>query len=130
VHDLSSAGTAPGARGLAQPERPRVAQFDPPLAERREYTPALVEPADLDRFWSTTPAEARSYPLAASFAAVENGLTEIASYDVAFAGFGASPVRAGPTSPPTAADPWRPWWSAWVTAGARAGAIDAIVVRS
>jgi cephalosporin-C deacetylase len=70
-----------------------VAQFDLPLEELRKYAPALVEPGDLDEFWSTTLAEARSHPLAATFAPTDNGLTEIASLDVTFAGFGGSPVR-------------------------------------
>jgi cephalosporin-C deacetylase len=70
-----------------------VAHFDLPIAELREYAPTLAEPDGLDEFWSTTLAGARSHPLAASFEPVENGLTEIASYDVTFAGFGGSPVR-------------------------------------
>ena len=70
-----------------------MAQFDLPLAELREYTPDLAEPDDLDQFWSTTLADARSHPLAASFVPVDNGLTEIDSYDVTFAGFGGSPIR-------------------------------------
>jgi len=70
-----------------------VAQFDLPLSDLRSYTPDLAEPDDLDRFWSTTLADARSHPLAASFVPVESGLTEIASYDVTFAGFAGSPIR-------------------------------------
>ena len=70
-----------------------MAQFDLPLAELREYAPALVEPPDLDAFWSITLAEARSRPLAASFMPVESGLTEISSHDVTFAGYGGSPVK-------------------------------------
>ena len=70
-----------------------MAQFDLPLAELREYAPALVEPWDLDAFWATTLAEARSHPLAASFMPVETGLTEISSHDVTFAGYGGSPVK-------------------------------------
>ena len=70
-----------------------MAQFDLPVAELRAYAPDLAEPDDLDGFWSTTLAEARSHPLAASFVRVESGLTEITSYDVTFAGFGGSPVR-------------------------------------
>jgi len=70
-----------------------VAQFDLPLAELREYAPDLVEPDDLDQFWSATLADARSHPLAAAFVPVENSLTEISSYDVTFAGFGGSPIR-------------------------------------
>lgn len=70
-----------------------MALFDLPLAELREYAPALVEPGDLDEFWSTTLAEAHSHPIAATFMPVETGLTEISSYDVTFAGYGGSPVK-------------------------------------
>jgi cephalosporin-C deacetylase len=78
---------------LAQPERSPVAHTDLPLAELRAYAPALAEPDDLDAFWARTLAEARSHPLAATFAPVESGLTEIASFDVTYAGFGGAPVR-------------------------------------
>lgn len=70
-----------------------MAQFDLPLAELRAYTPDLAEPADLDRFWATTLAEARSQPLGPTFTAVDSGLTEVTTYDVTFGGFGGAPVR-------------------------------------
>ena len=40
-----------------------MTQFDLPLAEMRAYSPDLPAPADLDRFWSTTLAEARAHDL-------------------------------------------------------------------
>jgi cephalosporin-C deacetylase len=65
-----------------------------PLAEMRSYVPELSVPADLDRFWSTTLAEARAHDLAAIFTPIDSGLTVIATFDVTYAGFGGSPVRA------------------------------------
>ena len=69
-------------------------QSDLPLAELRSYAPDLAVPTDLDRFWSTTLAEARTHDLAATFEPVDNGLAVISTFDVTYAGFGGSPVRA------------------------------------
>lgn len=69
-------------------------QSDLPLAELRAYAPALEVPSDLDRFWASTLAEARVHELAAAFEPIDSGLTVISSFDVSFAGFGGSPVRA------------------------------------
>ena len=71
-----------------------MAQFDMPLAEMRVYAPDLAVPADLDAFWTSTLAEARTHDLAATFTPVDSGLTVISTFDVSFAGFGGSPVRA------------------------------------
>ena len=70
-----------------------MAQFDLPLDELRAYAPDLLEPADLDRFWATTLAEARAHDLAATFAPVDSGLTAIETLDVTYAGFDGSPIR-------------------------------------
>lgn len=51
-------------------------------------------PPDLDRFWATTLAETRAHDLGATFEPVESGLAVIATFDVTYAGFGGSPVRA------------------------------------
>ncbi|HSS36578.1 MAG TPA: acetylxylan esterase [Patescibacteria group bacterium] len=69
-------------------------QFDLPLAELRAYAPDLAEPADLDRFWATTLADARTHDLAATFTPIDTGLSAIATLDVTFAGYGGSPIRA------------------------------------
>jgi cephalosporin-C deacetylase len=53
-----------------------------------------VVPPDLDRFWSATLAEARAHDLSATFEPVDNGLAVISTFDVTYAGFGGSPVRA------------------------------------
>ena len=68
-------------------------QYDLPLTELRAYAPDLPAPADLDRFWSTTLAEARGHDLAATFAPVDSGLAVIETLDVTFAGFGGDPIR-------------------------------------
>jgi cephalosporin-C deacetylase len=70
-----------------------VPQFDLPLAELRSYSPDLPAPADLDQFWATTLADARSHDLAATFTPVASGLTVIQTFDVTFAGFGGDTVR-------------------------------------
>jgi cephalosporin-C deacetylase len=71
-----------------------VAQFDMPLAEMRTYTPALDVPGDLDEFWSATLAATREHDLGATFERIDSGLKQIETFDVTYAGFGGSPVRA------------------------------------
>jgi len=71
-----------------------VAHVDMPLPELRAYRPDLAVPDDLDRFWSDTLAEARGHPLDATFTRFDGGLAVLDTYDVTFAGFGGSPVRA------------------------------------
>lgn len=68
--------------------------FDLALDELRDYAPDLAAPADLDQFWSETLAEARSFDLAATFVPADTPLTLVDTYDVTFAGFGGSPVKA------------------------------------
>ncbi|MFI5042582.1 MAG: acetylxylan esterase, partial [Acidimicrobiales bacterium] len=51
-----------------------MAQFDLPIAELRTYQPQLDVPANLDRFWTDTLADARSHDLAPTFTAIDNGL--------------------------------------------------------
>lgn len=67
-------------------------QFDLPLEKLQAYQSAAVEPADFDAFWDATISEARGLPLDANFTAVDNLLTVIDSFDVAFAGFGGDRV--------------------------------------
>jgi cephalosporin-C deacetylase len=71
-----------------------VAQYDLPLDQMRAYTPELAVPADLDAFWAATLADARRHGLDASFTPIDSGLSVIDSFDVTYAGFGGSPVRA------------------------------------
>jgi cephalosporin-C deacetylase len=81
-----------------------VPQSDLPLAQLRAYAPELAVPEDLDRFWSTTLADARSHDLGATFEPVDNGLAVISTLDVTFAGFGGSPVKAWLHLPQTRGD--------------------------
>ena len=69
-------------------------QYDLPLAELRTYEPALAAPPDLDAFWGATLAEARRHPLAVTCTSVDSGLTVVDSFDVSFAGFGGTTIRA------------------------------------
>ena len=71
-----------------------MAQFDMPLAEMRAYAPPLAVPADLYAFWASTLADAREHDLAATFTPVDSGLTVVSTFDVTYAGYGGSPVRA------------------------------------
>jgi cephalosporin-C deacetylase len=66
---------------------------DLPLDELREYRPALSRPADADEFWAGTLAEARQYPVAATFERTDTGLRLVDTFDVCFAGYGGQPIR-------------------------------------
>ncbi|WP_449374455.1 acetylxylan esterase [Arthrobacter psychrolactophilus] len=67
--------------------------FDMPVDQLRSYTSSIIEPADFDSFWDATIAEAREFPLNASFIPTENLLTVIDSFDVSFAGFDGAPIK-------------------------------------
>ena len=70
-----------------------MAQFDLPLDQLRRYAPDLPVPDDLDAFWASTLADARSHDLDATFTRVDSGLRLVETYDVRFNGFGGQPVR-------------------------------------
>lgn len=67
--------------------------FDFPLDQLRRYTSDVTPPPDLSEFWDATIGEARTFPLDATFEPVENYLTLIDTFDVAFAGYGGAPVK-------------------------------------
>jgi cephalosporin-C deacetylase len=67
--------------------------FDMPLEKLKDYKPARKEPADFDSFWQRTLADARRFPLKASFNRVDYGLSTVESYDVLFSGYGGQPVK-------------------------------------
>jgi len=69
-------------------------QSDLPLEELRGYDPQLPAPDDLWEFWSATLEEAAGLPLDVSCTPIDSGLLTVETYDVAFSGFGGSPVRA------------------------------------
>lgn len=70
-----------------------MALFDLPLESLREYRPPRQEPADFGAFWQRTLAEARRFPLAATFAPVDAGLPLIETFDVTFNGWGGHPIK-------------------------------------
>ncbi|MGW6455416.1 acetylxylan esterase [Streptomyces sp. NPDC055078] len=82
-----------------------MALFDLPLEELRGYRSRSVEPADFDRFWADTLAEARTHDLDARFERVDTGLTAVEVYDVTFAGFGGHPVKGWFVVPAGADEP-------------------------
>lgn len=63
-------------------------------AELRTYRGSVLDPADFDDFWKSTLEEAREFDLGVTLSPVETGLRTIDVYDVAFVGFGGTPVRA------------------------------------
>lgn len=71
-----------------------MAIFDLPLAELRAFRPDVEEPADFDDFWRDTVAETQSHDLAARTELIDNKLALIDTYDVTYAGFGGSEVKA------------------------------------
>jgi len=71
-----------------------VPQSDLPITELRAYAPDLAVPADLQSFWSGTLAEARGHDLAVSCTRIETGLAVIDTFDVGYAGFGGTTIRA------------------------------------
>ena len=80
-----------------------VARFDLPLAELQTYRAELVEPADLDEFWTSSVADARAFDVDVRLERVDAGLELVEVFDVTFAGFGGHPIK-GWFSRPRAAD--------------------------
>jgi cephalosporin-C deacetylase len=82
-----------------------MAQSDLPLAELRAYTPALQVPADMESFWASTLEAARRHDLDVTCQAIDNGLAVIDTFDVTYAGYGGSPIRAWLHLPVTRSGP-------------------------
>ncbi|MFV9423330.1 acetylxylan esterase [Microbacterium sp. S1037] len=83
-------------------------QFDLPLDQLETFRPPRDEPADFDRFWADTLAEARGQgwePRFRSVPAAESGVGGVEVDDVEFAGFGGHPVRAWLLRPRGASGP-------------------------
>lgn len=79
--------------------------LDLPLAELREYRPAVAEPADFDAFWATTLAESRALATPPVISPYDAGLTEVEVFDVTFSGFGGDPVKGWFLLPRSASGP-------------------------
>ena len=69
-------------------------QFDLSLSALRDYRPEVTEPADFDDFWRQTIDEARKHDLSASERQIDNKFALVDTYDVTFAGFGGTEVKA------------------------------------
>jgi cephalosporin-C deacetylase len=82
-----------------------MAMFDLSLDELREYRPEIDEPPDFDDFWRDTIDAARGFDLATTATKIDNKLALIDSYDMTFAGYGGTPVRAWLHVPAGAAGP-------------------------
>ena len=67
--------------------------FDLPLDQLETYRPPRSEPGDFDAFWAETLAAARAFPVAATFAPLDAGLSLIDVDDVTFCGYGGQPIR-------------------------------------
>jgi cephalosporin-C deacetylase len=67
--------------------------FDMPLEELKTYLPDREEPLDFDDFWERTLAEARAFPLGATFEPVDYGLQIVETFDVTFNGYGGQPIK-------------------------------------
>ncbi|MGJ6979829.1 acetylxylan esterase [Aestuariimicrobium soli] len=71
-----------------------MALFDLPLDQLETYRPEVPEPADFDEFWQRTIAEARSHDLNARLEPIDARATLHDTWDVTFAGFGGTDVKA------------------------------------
>ncbi|HET9649821.1 MAG TPA: acetylxylan esterase [Microlunatus sp.] len=71
-----------------------MAMFDLPLGELEAYRPEIACPDDLVDFWRRTLAETRKHDLALEAQLVDNKLALIDTYDLTYAGFGGTPVKA------------------------------------
>lgn len=67
---------------------------DLPLAELQTYRPDVAEPEDFDVFWAGSIAQTRTSPLDLRADPVTNKLALLDTYDLTFAGWGGTPVRA------------------------------------
>lgn len=68
--------------------------FDLPLDELRTYAPDIASPDGFDAFWADTLAEADEHPLAVRAERIDNRLRTIDTFDLTFAGFGGTDVKA------------------------------------
>ncbi|MCG3179083.1 MAG: Cephalosporin-C deacetylase [Phycisphaerae bacterium] len=72
-----------------------MAHFDLSPDKLRTYRAPRHEPADFDRFWKQTLADARKHDLDASLVRVDEPIYELVdAYDVTYRGYGGQPVRA------------------------------------
>lgn len=70
-----------------------------PLAELREYRPAVPRPDDFDEFWATTLSESRALSRPAERVAADTPITQFVVEDLTFSGYGGDRIRAWITRP-------------------------------
>ena len=70
-----------------------MAFFDLSLDQLKVFRPERGEPADFDAFWQSTLAEARSFPLNASFTRLDIGLNLLDVFDLSFAGYAGQEIK-------------------------------------
>ncbi len=73
---------------------------DLPLAELREFSPLVAEPADFDDFWASTLEESRAAGGPVSLVDAITPVTRLIVGDLTFPGFAGEGVRAWVTRPP------------------------------
>jgi cephalosporin-C deacetylase len=74
-------------------EETLMAFFDMPLEQLQAYVPPRTEPDDFDAFWQETLADARAYPLNATFTPYDAGLKLLEVFDVTYNGYGGQPIK-------------------------------------
>ncbi|GEM45786.1 acetylxylan esterase [Deinococcus cellulosilyticus] len=70
-----------------------MAFFDLPVTELERYLPDRTERPDFDAFWQTTLAEARSFPLNATFTPYPTPFETLEFFDVTYRGYGGHPIK-------------------------------------
>jgi cephalosporin-C deacetylase len=85
--------------------RGSMALFDLPLDQLERFAPPVPEPPDFDAFWRTSLGTAADAPVLLDVRPRPTGLRLLDTWDVTFAGFGGTPVRAWYTRPAGIADP-------------------------
>lgn len=71
-----------------------MAVFDLPLDELEAYRPTVAQPDDFVDFWQRTLAESREHDIGLTAELIDNKLALIDTYDITYAGFGGTPVKA------------------------------------
>ena len=82
-----------------------MALFDLPLDDLRTFRPEVAEPADFDEFWRGSIDEVSQIDLAVKLKPFENHQKLVDAYDLSFAGWGGTRVRAWLLVPTATTEP-------------------------
>lgn len=82
-----------------------MAQFDLSVPALRDFTADLPEPADFDAFWSSTIDQARQADLGLTVQPYPTPWRQVDTYDLSYAGYGGTQVKAWLTVPAGATGP-------------------------